>query len=313
MQWPRDVEEHLREDHARIVAALQEHETVRLLVEDAAAQAEAEEALSLAGADPAEVSFQEADYDWSWMRDNGPVWVETEDGPLAVDWRFDGWGGAGGDVSDDDAIPCLVADLAGAPCETRSLVLERGNLEVDGAGGAILNWTCQHARNPGVTKQRMEAELAEALGIERVVWIEGSPTGDLTLGHLDGIARFVDDGTVAVARYADADDPDAGLYEDAADAIAAAGYEVVRVEVPGEVTYHEEPMAANYLNWLVGGDIVVATGFGHAVWDAAAVERIEELFPGMQASVVRALDLWYDGGGVHCVTNDQPEIALAGE
>jgi len=35
-------------------------------------------------------------------------------------------------------------------------------------------------------------------------------------------------------------------------------------------------------------------------------QTIEGFFPGRDVVVVETLELWYRGGGVHCVTNDQP-------
>ena len=45
-----------------------------------------------------------------------------------------------------------------------------------------------------------------------------------------------------------------------------------------------------------------------SVYDAAAKKRIEGYFPGRDVYVIEMLASWYDGGGVHCHTNDQPEL-----
>ena len=39
---------------------------------------------------------------------------------------------------------------------------------------------------------------------------------------------------------------------------------------------------------------------------AAARKRIEGYFPGRDVHVIEMLASWYDGGGVHCHSNDQP-------
>ncbi len=50
----------------------------------------------------------------------------------------------------------------------------------------------------------------------------------------------------------------------------------------------------------------MVNGFGHAGWNEAARARVQELFPDRDVHVTDTRELWYWGGGVHCVTNDQP-------
>jgi agmatine deiminase len=106
----------------------------------------------------------------------------------------------------------------------------------------------------------------------------------------------------------DQEHPEADLYDDAADTIAKAGFEVRRLDIPGYVSYRGARMPAIYVNWLVANDVVVMTGFGETDWDNAAKETVESYFPGRDVVVIETLDLWYSGGGVHCVTNDQPKM-----
>jgi agmatine/peptidylarginine deiminase len=41
---------------------------------------------------------------------------------------------------------------------------------------------------------------------------------------------------------------------------------------------------------------------------AATRKRIEGYFPGRDVHIIEMLASWYDGGGVHCHTNDQPAL-----
>jgi len=307
MQWPRQNEHWSRPDHARIIAALSPYEPVHIIVDSASAQAQAEEQAEQAGAQMGQVFFHTMAYDWSWVRDNGPTWIERDGELIVQDWGFNCWGEPGA-YQQDDAVPCNIAEELGLSCDTYDLINERGNLEFNGEGILIANWTCVAERNPSASKEEVEALFEEAFGIEQVVWLDGASAQDLTDGHTDGIARFIDASTVAVARYSDQDDPDAALYEDAADTIAAAGLDVVRIDVPGEITYLGEPMAANYTNWLVANGVVVVNGFAHTQWDAAAKAEVEGFFPDHDVVVLDTRELWYNGGGVHCVTNDQPAL-----
>jgi agmatine/peptidylarginine deiminase len=82
----------------------------------------------------------------------------------------------------------------------------------------------------------------------------------------------------------------------------------VRDLILGQVSYLDRVFDTNYLNSLVGNSFVIAVGFGDAETDAAARKRIEGYFPGRDVHIIEMLASWYDGGGVHCQTNDQPAL-----
>ncbi len=307
MQWPKPVEYSYRKNFSDIIDVLQEYETVDIVVANAWSRTQAQDYLTGQGVPLTNLNWHIMQYDWAWMRDNGPVWVRERGGSIVQDWGFDGWGGLVSYWANDDIVPPQVASVEGVPCEDLNLLInERGNLEFNGAGALITSWACLSDRNPGWTQADMEALFRQAFGVTKVVWLLSAPPGDVTNGHVDGIARFIDERTVAVARYVDQNDPDAWLYEEAASIIQAAGFDVVRLDVPGYVNYHGTDMPAIYTNWLVANGVVILCGFDVPAWDNAAKATVESYFPGHDVFVVETLELWYWGGGVHCVTNDQP-------
>jgi agmatine deiminase len=329
LQWPRSYERSYEPAFAKMVAAMLNHEDVHVLTHDATTRASAESALADSGGLDAAVvaggpsaagfaiTWHDVPNDSAWMRDNGPLYV-LEAGELRVqDWGFDAWGGAFGPFpyDDDDAVPIEVGSYLGLPVDTVPLVHERGNVEVDGAGAAIVNWTVlgDPERNPGLLEADAVAALEEWFGADRVVLIEGAPSGDLTGGHVDGIARFVDVGKVVVADCSEAShcvagDADDQIYDSAAAGLEAAGLEVERWPFPSKVTYQGYTFDTDYMNWLVGNGFVIAVGFGDPAADAEAQARLEGWFPGRTVYVIEMLDSWLAGGGVHCHTNDQPAI-----
>lgn len=309
MQWPKFLEFSYRKNFSGIIDVLQDYEPVRIVVGNNQAKNQAQNYLTTQGVPLTNIEWYVMDYDWAWMRDNGPVWCFSRKNLIAQDWEFDGWGGMVQYWGLDDIVPPQVAAAEGVPCEDFSrLINERGTLEFNGVDTLLTSWPCLHHRNPGWSKAEMEALFKRAFGVTRVVWILTAPPDDFTKGHIDGIARFISNDTVAVARYVDQGDPDAWIYEEAATIIGDAGFNVVRLDMPGYVTYHNEQMAAIYINWLVANGVVIMNGFGVPAWDNAAKTTVEGFFPGRDVFVVETLELWYWGGGVHCVTNDQPAV-----
>lgn len=290
MQWPGPWEAEMRPEFARIVDVIQDYEPVRLLTSTAAEKAEAELFLAAQGVPDSNVTWHVVPVDNSWMRDNGPVYLTDGTETWIQNWRFDAWGGNfGADIpyENDNLVPMRVADVLGMTVEDRQdYVLERGNLEFNGAGTLVLNWDCQDDRNPGMTQAEHEAILTEAFGLTRIIWAYGHYPGDGTTGHVDGTARFVDRDTIAIADYG------SPIELDLAAACQAAGLEVV--------WYPGDP------NWLVGNGFVAAMASGNAGTDAELRSLLESLFPGRDVHMIDASTIASSGGGIHCVTNDQP-------
>jgi predicted ATP-grasp superfamily ATP-dependent carboligase len=63
---------------------------------------------------------------------------------------------------------------------------------VDGEGTAITTSQCllNPNRNPKMDKSAIEASLAEALGIDKLLWLGDGLLGDHTDGHVDTLVRF---------------------------------------------------------------------------------------------------------------------------
>ncbi len=321
LQWPSEFERAFQPAFAQMAAIIIRYEKLNIVFNSKSDQNQARRAIADADADPDHdnIHWLAIPNDSAWMRDNGPVYI-LENGELRIqNWEFNAWGGAFGSqvpFAQDNQVPSRLGAQFDIPVEVVDIVHERGNLEFNGVDSVILNWSTlgDPNRNPGYTRQQAEQDLRKHFGVSRVVMVEGIPAGDLTRGHIDGFARFIDVDTVVVSQCtADSqchpgDGADGSVYDNAADTIAAAGFKVIRDPILGQVKYRDKIFDTNYLNWLVGNGFVIAVGFGDENTDSAAKQRIEGYFPGRDVYIVEMLESWYDGGGVHCHTNDQPAV-----
>jgi len=206
------------------------------------------------------------------------------------------------------------------PVDTVAIVHERGNLEFNGVDTVLLNWNVigdPSRGNAYPDKAAAEADLKAWFGVSQVVWADGPISGDLTGGHIDGIARFIDADTVVVANcttsgHCQPGDSDDQVFDSTAANLAAAGFEVIRMDFVAEISYAGETFDADYMNWAVGNGWVILVGFDNPVSDAAAKALLESWFPNRDVHVVEMLDSWIAGGGVHCHTNDQPAASTIG-
>jgi len=312
LQWPKGEEKHHEHVFSEIVKAFIPTERVRLIVSDAGVEKSARAVLADAEIPTDNVEFHRIPTDWCWCRDNGPLFALDSHGVFVINWLFNGWGQTKS-YKNDDRVPVHVAQTLGQCVISYEMVVEGGALEFNGAGAVIASRPCLQHRNCYMPDQDIEEVLRKALGVDQVVWLRRFEKDDLTKGHPDSIARFADATTVIVGEVASQDDPESAVYEDAAERVARAGFDDRRMPIPGRVTHKGTQMLANYLNWYITNGAVLVGTFGHPDWDDAALAFIadlsKEFWGGRQVVGIEIRALWADGGGIHCVTQQQPETA----
>ena len=318
MQWPGYWEKNLEITFAKIADIISQYEKIHILYHSKQIYVDAQKALRDIGADPENknIYWHKVPYDNAWMRDNGPIYVLNNNELRIQNWNFDAWGGAfGSDISFklDNAVPDRVGAILDVAVDQIDIVHERGNLEFNGSDTVILNWSTigDPSRNLNYDKQQAELDLKKHFGVTNVIFIEGIPDGDLTKGHIDGIARFIGPKSVVVLQCTTEsscrlDSKDAEIYNNAAKIIKEAGFNVIREPIEGFVNYNNQIFDTNYMNWLVGNGFVIVPGFGNPDTDIPAKSRIESYFPNRDVHLIEMLSSWAAGGGVHCHTNDQP-------
>jgi agmatine deiminase len=268
--------------------------------------------------DPA-VEVLTAELNDAWMRDIGPTFVLDDDGRLgAVDWVFNGWGGHDWARWDKDSlIGAEVAGRSGARHITSRLVNEGGGIQVDGQGTVLLTETVQldPGRNPGFTKAEVEAELARTIGATHAVWLPRGLTRDSerfgTRGHVDIVAAIPSPGTLLVQSQQDPEHPDFEVSREIISFLSttrdAAGREWNIIEVPAPVTLrdHEGFVDYSYINHLVVNGGVIACTFADPN-DEKALRILADAYPGRRIVGIDARELFARGGGIHCITQQQP-------
>ena len=323
IQWPGYWEKDYEMTFAKITNIVSRYEKIHILYHSDPIFLDAQKALRDIEADPKNenIHWHKVANDNAWMRDNGPVYVVNDNGLRIQNWNFNAWGGAfGSDISFnlDNEVPDKVGAILNMPVDNIDIVHERGNLEFNGLDTVILNWSTigDPSRNLNYNKKQAELDLKKHFGVTNVIFIEGIPDGDLTKGHIDGIARFINLRTVVVVQCTTKslclpDSKDAEIYDNAAKIIKEAGFNVIREPIEGFVKYNSQMFDTNYMNWLVGNGFVIVPGFGNPETDVPAKSRIESYFPNRDVHLIEMLSSWAAGGGVHCHTNDQPAFSIS--
>lgn len=289
IQWANEYEPPVLLSFANFIKVVQQYEPVHIIVIDETDRDETQQFLYSNGVTEDNITWHIMPIDNSWMRDNGPIYITNGTKTWIQNWKFDGWGGGFGPApyTKDNLIPVKVAEyLEIEVVDKTSYVLEKGNVEVNGEGILAINWDCQDHRNPGLTKEQHEAILKEALGVTKFIWSYGHYPEDGTIGHIDGTARFINKNTIVVADF------DSEIEDNFAQTCENEGLNVIR--------YQGSP------NWLVGNGFVVA--MGEAENNDNLKAQLQTFFPDRDIYMIDATAIANEGGGIHCVTNDQPVI-----
>ena len=266
-----------------------------------------------------------------WMRDMGPTFVSAgKESPkmLGVDYNFNGWGGKQA-ASRCRSVASFILDDMDTPRIATWLTTEGGSLEVDGEGTLIATESSiiNRNRNPGRTKKEIEAELARTLGVHKIIWIPGRKNLDITDSHIDGLVRFISPGHVVVSKpYRLYDDDYSEMYREAMEILRKAtdakgrNFKIAEMVEPDiykmglnrntikDIESGRESPALTYVNYLVVNGGVILPLFGDEKADAAAMHKMQQLYPDRKIEGVLAPTLAFMGGSIHCSTQEVPLV-----
>lgn len=264
------------------------------------------------------VEIIQSDLDDCWMRDMGPTFVRDANGqPAAVDWVFNGWGAQEWAKWDHDSkIARFVAQESGTAVVDSPITNEGGGIHVNGSGTVLVTETVQldPFRNPGLTHKDIEAEFARTLGVNRVVWLKRGLTRDYeqfgTRGHVDIVATFCDENTVLYHDQQNPEHPDFEVSAEVKATLTQAGFDLIPVPAPKTVKDDEGWVDYSYINHYVCNGAVILCGFADEN-DQVAKEIMAKAYPGRNIVLVDAREIFNRGGGIHCITQQEPKTLLA--
>ncbi len=278
-----------------VIKVVKQYEPVNLIANTEAEKAAAILKFAATGIDETNITWYVYPVEGAFMRDNGPIYVEDLDNNNTIKIQNWGFNAYGSDFQEDflydNQIPAKLGTALGMDVDDYTdYILEKGNVEVNGNGTLVINYTCQELRNPGLSKSEHELFLKNRLGLTKIIWAYGYYKEDVTTGHIDGIGRFINETTIAIADY------NTSIENDLATACKNEGLTVKM--------YPGDP------NWLVGNGFVVGMGDPDSTTNAKLKALIESYYPSRVVHMIDGSTIVNNGGGVHCVTNDQPGFKI---
>jgi agmatine deiminase len=252
-----------------------------------------------------------------WTRDNGPVFsVNTSrTAMIGVDFVFNGWGKY--PYGNDDNLPTGACDHLDVPRKPVGMVLEGGSVIQDGQGTLITTEECllNPNRNPTMSKAQIESVLLESYGAEKVIWLPYGLDGDYdTDGHVDLCASYVGPAKLLILTQPGTGSPNEqrmaankAVLQASTDA-RGRSFELVEIhDQPRWTESGRDVLIFSYTNhYPVNGGVIVPLAGVPA--DHTALSLIGSLYPGREVVGTPARTLAWNGGQIHCVTQQIPRI-----
>ena len=269
--------------------------------------------------DYSRIIFREMETNDTWARDHGGISVFDNGEPVVYDFVFNGWGMKFPANLDNLITRNLFAQSTFAdnvlPVNMQPFVLEGGSIESDGQGTLLTTVECLSSvnRNEYLQKEELESYLKEILGFDRILWLEnGYLAGDDTDSHIDTLARFCSEDTIAYVQCTDPEDEHfeelQAMEQELQSFTQADGkpYHLISLPMADKVEWEGERLPATYANFLIINGAVLLP-FYNSPKDELAKNALQRAFPDREIIGINCLPLIKQHGSLHCVTMQYPE------
>lgn len=263
------------------------------------------------------VRFFQCETNDTWARDHAFITLETGQGPLLLDFCFNGWGMKFAANLDNQINRELYASglLHGMYRNCMDFVLEGGSIESDGKGTLLTTSTCLLAPNRNETYERIEIEerLKSMFHLQQVLWLDsGYLAGDDTDSHVDTLARLCPHDTIVYVQCTDTEDEHYEALHRMEEQLKTfrtldeKPYRLLPLPMPDAIIEEGERLPATYANFLIMNEAVLYPTYNQPSLDEKAKQVLAEAFPGYEIVGIDCRALIKQHGSLHCVTMQYP-------
>ena len=254
--------------------------------------------------------------DWSWIRDNGPIFIKNKEEIEAIHFNFNGWGEKYSPCKTVKEMPRLLLEKLKIKRHFSNLILEGGGVTFDGKGTMVTTeqMLLNKNRNSSFSKKDIENEVKKLLGIEKVIWLKkGLYEDKSTDGHVDCVAEYLAPGKILIQTIYDKKNCNFEIlkenYNIMKNETDASGKKLEIVEMPYlpyfSKKYNNNVYVSPYTNYYVANGVVMVPEVDSDL-DYKAYKIIEEIYPNRVVIPIPAFYQAIGGGGPGCITQQLP-------
>lgn len=264
-----------------------------------------------------QVRFFRCESNDTWARDHGAITLLNNQGPVLLDFKFNGWGLKFASDKDNLITRQLLeaGALKGRYENHLNFVLEGGSIESDGNGTLLTTSECLLSlnRNGEMDQAAIENYLKDTFHLKQVLWLDhGYLAGDDTDSHIDTLARLCPNDTLVYVQCTDAQDEHYTALHQMEEQLKSfrtlqgKPYRLLALPMADCIMADGERLPATYANFLIMNQAVLYPTYHQPEHDAKAKEVLQQAFPGYEIVGVDCRALIKQHGSLHCVTMQYP-------
>lgn len=257
----------------------------------------------------------------TWARDHNVLSVNDNGRKKVINFVFNGWGMKFASNKDNQIAPNLNAQNCFAEdveFVSSRIALEGGAVDFDEYGNMLstTECLCSKNRNEFLSWNELNDEISQDLLYAKCMALEhGALEGDDTDSHVDTLARFCNNETIAYVKCYDEKDShyaDLQAMEKELKSLKnykGEPYKLIELPLPDAVYEDGERLPATYANFLIINGAVLVPTYNQEK-DKVALERLQKIFPNREVIGIDCQTLIRQHGSLHCVTMQYPESYL---
>lgn len=259
----------------------------------------------------------------TWARDHGAITIIEDGKPSLLNFRFNGWGMKFASNFDNQISSTLRQNGAFKNeihfQDWSYFTLEGGAIESNGNGCLLTTSECMLSknRNEHLPQEEIEFLLKKILHVEKVLWLNhGFLEGDDTDSHIDTLARFSNENTIAYVKCNNEEDVHYMALRNMETELQqltdqhGQAFNLVPLPFP-EAIYDEDGqrLPATYANFLILNQAVLLPVY-EVEQDHDAIIILKDLFPDHEIIPINSRALIKQHGSIHCISMQFPDGVL---
>lgn len=313
--WPGERLNRVEEVYLNIIDTLHRYEQVHVLVNTDSLKKNIHQRLRTRDVDTGKIILHVQPVNDVWVRDCGPIFIKKNSSQVAVtNWGYNAWGGKYPPFDADNRIPTYISKIFNLDIFDPGMILEGGSIEVNGEGVLLTTESVllNPNRNPELNREEIEQKLYDYLGIKKVIWLKEGLAGDDTDGHIDDLARFLNDNTIVAAVCDDPDNVNYHVLQENLELLSEArnllgnNFSIETLPMPqtriqGTTVDGSEYVPASYMNFYIANGVVLLPFYDER-YDETVRRNFQNWFPDRDIIGIDCHDLVWGQGSIHCIT-----------
>lgn len=237
----------------------------------------------------------------TWIRDYGAIDI-LKDGKLSsLNFIFNAWGDKFQSKLDNEVNEKLFKAKFKTRLENIDLILEGGSVEFNGQGIMLTTTKCLLNDNRNkLSKEILDKRLKELFNLSKIIWLEnGFIKGDDTDSHIDTLARFIDENTVAISSCTDEQDEHYAELLAMKKELLKEDFKLLELPLPSAKFYEGKKLAATYANFIFINNALIVPTYNDKN-DELVLQKLQKALPDKDVIGLDALVFVRQNGSLHC-------------